>query len=178
MLLTCLVPTWHSMARAELVIEGNDAAFRQAVENCIGNLNRLSFFRSMIDGLRESTHKHIIRKSNKRNNSVVEDTDDALSRSSGGTGRGTGSTINWDPGFRGEVQPNLPGDPCASLLHELRHSSNADNGWQDLTSHPQAPGLNWEEVMACDSENIYRSVMGLGQRTEYASAPLPLSAIH
>ena len=99
----------------------------------------------------------------------------------GGPGPGSDSTINWNPTNVNPFSDGTPRDPCASLLHEMKHALDMDRG--QLNNNLFAPlpqpgsGIQTCEVDACQEENKYRKKAGLPQRRQYGGRDLPPGAI-
>lgn len=96
----------------------------------------------------------------------------------GTSGGGSDSTLDWHPTDR-EPFPSdstLRADPCATLLHELKHSLDSADGIGDFRE-TEKPGLPNTEVGATRVENIYRTAKGLGVRTKYGGDSLPNDAV-
>ena len=128
---------------------------------------------AIIKKRKESKKKHVIKQ--EIYSSTLYPTDAELRRN-GKPGPGSGTTVNWNDKETGKNSDGEPSDPCASLLHELKHAADADMGMID-DRETQATGLSNAEVDACREENRYRKSKGLQQRTKYGGKKLPDSAI-
>ena len=82
-----------------------------------------------------------------------------------------------NPNNRSELQPGIPRDPCASLIHELKHAADDDTGMWNTGRHGSSTGIPETEVRATTEENHYRDANGLPQRTTYGGQNLPPEAI-
>lgn len=102
---------------------------------------------------------------------------------SGNSGGGSDTNIAWNPNNRDPYIDGTPRDPCASLLHEMRHALDADKGNFDEREGAPAPqpgtGIEQSEIDGCREENRYRLSQQppLPARTQYGTNKLPDSAI-
>lgn len=163
-------------ARADIVINGSDE-FRKAVQACIDKINKSGDdMAKILSDLEKSDKIHVIVEGTKPPNGAVPKVeDDARLKDDGGTGKGTGSTTTWGPKVVTPYTEGIARDPCASLLHELSHARDFDQGLSDTRKGPS--GIPNEEVKACTNENIYRKANSLPIRKKYGTNDLPASAI-
>ncbi len=100
-----------------------------------------------------------------------------------GTGPGPGSdaTIEWNPTNVTPYADGTPRDPCASLLHEMKHALDDDKGQRNRNLYAPSPlpgsGIPIVEVDGCREENKYRKKVGLPQRHKYGTHDLPPDAV-
>ncbi len=96
-------------------------------------------------------------------------------------GSGSDSTVDWNPNNANPFADGTPRDPCASLLHELKHAQDFDKGVDDTRAYAPTPQPGWgiptDEVDAAKEENRYRKKAGLPQRGQYGPRRLPPGAI-
>ena len=165
-------------ARADIIIDGDDA-FQMAVNNCIEMINGVGGESAeVLKCLEMSDKDHKIKQNKGSNNTTYDNTNDANSKPAGGSGKGSGSTVNWDPNLKGKFSDGVERDPCASLFHELVHSKDGDQGMRDpRTDVPGNNGIKANEVKATGAENKYRKAKGLPIRKKYGDKDLPASAI-
>lgn len=160
----------------DIIIDG-DAEFRRKVEECLQTLLEADAeTAAIVRKLEGSDFDHVISESAGGNGMTPNSEDDANPTGVTGTatGNGTGSTIRWNPTKVDPYSDGTARDPCASLLHELKHACDANEG--ELDPRPGAGGIRKEEVDACREENRYRKRAGLPQRTEYGGKALPADA--
>jgi hypothetical protein len=164
-------------ARATITIDGDDA-FKTSVNGCIDKfLEADPETKDIINKLKTppAKHDHKIKKSDKSNNTDYDTQNDADSAAAGGTGAGTGTTTGWDPGYTDPYGDGTARDPCASLLHELRHALDGEQGTRD-SRLDGATSIKTNEIEASKEENRYRKKKGLPQRGKYGDKDLPASA--
>ncbi len=87
-----------------------------------------------------------------------------------GTGRGTGSTISYNP----DREPPTAADPSVrrpadvGLQHELTHADHMAHGTEDASpdpAHPNNPNL--EETRVISEDNQYRTERGIPTRADH-----------
>jgi uncharacterized Zn-binding protein involved in type VI secretion len=87
-----------------------------------------------------------------------------------GTGKGTGSTVAYDP----DREPPTAADPTirrpadVALHHELTHADHMAHGAEDASpdpAHPNNPNL--EETRVIDEDNQYRDQRGIPRRADH-----------
>jgi hypothetical protein len=167
----------YAVAEAGITIDG-DAAFKGKVEACLEKFNGSDAeTKKIIDDLKTPPAKkdHKIQKSDKKNSTDYDSENDANSAAAGGTGAGTGTTTNWDPEWTDPYADGTKRDPCASLLHELRHALDGEKGTRDPRVDA-ATHIKQNEIDASKEENRYRKKQGLPQRGKYGEHDLPASA--
>ena len=161
-------------AEATILIQG-DANFQAAVDACREKFNDSDpETKTIIDGLKTppAVHVHTIKKSDGSNNTDYDNENDANDAAVGGTGSGTGTTINWNPNNTDPYGDGTKRDPCASLLHELRHALDGEKGGRDPRIDGPT-GIKTNEIEASKEENRYRKKHGLPQRKKYGRKDLP-----
>ncbi|MEM7052608.1 MAG: M91 family zinc metallopeptidase [Acidobacteriota bacterium] len=129
-----------------------------------------------LNDLQSSSNDHVIRERPGKNGTSYNSGVDATVPEAGGSGKGTGTTVKWDPNLTTPFSDWVNRDPCACLLHELNHSRQGDTGTRD--DRPGHNGIPKHEIDAVSNENKYRKDKGLPQRTKYKGKELPSSAIH
>jgi hypothetical protein len=164
---------WPMQAQAVIVINGN-AAFRSSVEACFERISGSGD--GPADILRQlrqpspQAHRVTIQPEARPGwpNSLTPAGPGAL-RTPAGPGPGSDGTVRWNPNNVDELQPGVPRDPCASLLHELAHAADGDKGLLDPNRHGSANGIPEAEVRACREENKYRALQQppLPERTNF-----------
>lgn len=103
--------------------------------------------------------------------------EDGRSAFDGGTGKGTGSDVYWNPKPNLILTDGVVADPCASLYHELFHSFEDDAGTKVETEY-HVSGIATSELKATWAENAYRAAHDLPARTTYAGHDLPPDRVH
>lgn len=87
-----------------------------------------------------------------------------------GTGKGTGSTVRYDP----DREPPTAADPKVrrpadvALHHELTHADDMAHGAEDASpdpAHPNNPNL--EETKVIEQDNQYRDERGIPRRADH-----------
>ena len=161
---------------AKITITGGED-FQKAVNACLDKIRADGDdAKSILQALEDSARDHQIKPGNGVNGTVADDSKDSRSKDDGGTGKGTTSTTEWDPTLTKPYADGVARDPCATLLHELRHALDADEGSMDYRRDPDTKIQN-QELKASTAENRYRKNQGLPQRTMYGKTKLPKSAI-
>lgn len=165
-------------ARADIVIEGNDA-YATAVNDCLAMINGVGGMPADILKCLETSGKdHVIKKNRGPSSNAPHDSKDATVPAAGGNGTGSGSTTQWDPNHQLVYPDGVKRDPCAALFHELVHAKDNDTGMRDpRTDLPGNNGIKAAEVKATGTENKYRKAKGLPLRKKYGNKDLPASAI-
>jgi hypothetical protein len=154
-----------------------DHAFKAEVEACIKKIaHDGESAKQILKDLQDSKKHHKITKGEKRNSTTADNIADRDVPAAGGTGKGTATTISWDPAYKDKYADGTARDPCASLLHEMRHAQQDDKGTNDPREDP-ATKIRKDEIDACTEENKFRNDQGLPLRTQYGSNKLPDSAI-
>jgi hypothetical protein len=171
-LLALLATTWA--ARADVVINGSPG-FTAAVEECLEKIASSAAGGGILSGLESSSNTVVIQENSGLGSTTYDSGKDAKSTDAGGTGKGSGSTVSWDPTFPYTYKDGVKRDPCSALFHELVHASDADKG--KLDKRDGGNGIGADEVHACTEENKYRKEQGLPPRTKYGDKDLPPSAI-
>ncbi|MBI3660242.1 carboxypeptidase regulatory-like domain-containing protein [Candidatus Acetothermia bacterium] len=92
-----------------------------------------------------------------------------------GTGRGSGTTITVDPGYGGELAPGVRADFCSTLIHEMTHAREMNDGVANPSPDP-ATHTKITEINATTVENRWRAANGLSQRPTYSGDKLPPTA--
>jgi len=163
-------------ASATVVVEGSDA-FKAKVKACLDHIRSDGAeAKKILEDLEKSDRETKIQAGNKSNSTTSASDEDGKSKDAGGTGKGTNSTVTWDPEYKDKYADGTPRDPCASLLHELRHALDGVTGTRDPRPDPGSK-IPMNEVKACTEENRYRKDRGLPQRTQYGDKKLPASAM-
>jgi len=142
----------------------------------------------IVAGLEGSSNDHVITEASNNAWTDYESTNDANSMDAGGTGKGCGSNVHWDPEFApdnkgtedkdgdGMLDP-IPNNACNVLIHELSHADDADNGMRDPRPDPSGSGIKTNEVEAATDENRFRKADGQEPRHDYGCDPLPADAV-
>jgi hypothetical protein len=169
-------------ASATINVEGNQA-FKDRVNHCLDMIRETAVDPAFVlSQLESSSHRTTIRQTDAEVNSTdYANPNDANSASAGGTGNGTDATVSWNPTNTGNEEAGTPRDPCASLLHELRHAFDGVNGTRDPRPEPPPPapdGIKHNEIEACREENLYRRAHPpLPQRRQYGGHNLPPTVV-
>ena len=169
---TTLVGARAASAKVEVDPFGNEA-FKKAVADCFTKFEAKGGDPAkIVAGLKASANKITISASKDGNSETPINLKDGQDKGEGGTGKGTGSTIRWNPDNITKYGDGTPRDPCASLYHELFHSYEDDKGISKYANFGKS-GIPTVEVNACRAENEYRDAQGLPKRTKYGDKPLP-----
>lgn len=157
-----------AVVRAHIVIEGSPE-FVAEVEECLEKIdNSGGQAAANVDAI--SSDPNNIHTITEGSGPVNSNTADDVGKAGGGP-PGTGSTTEWDPDLKGDLEPGVERDPCASLAHELTHAADANAGTRDPSlGHNK---IKKNEIKACGVENEYREANGLPKRTEYDGKKLP-----
>lgn len=172
---------WSGPVAGRINLDGNDA-FKAKVNACLEQYRNMGGdFTSVVDGLKNSGRTHVIQDTGTdgsktmKNQSSPDSDNDAQSMAAGGTGRGSGSKIGVDPNYTGNLSGGVAAQFCATLLHEMSHSLETDQGKldrrEDATTH-----IRHTETNATTLENNFRANQGLPQRPQYGRNNLPASA--
>ncbi len=92
-----------------------------------------------------------------------------------GTGRGSGTIITIDPGYKENLAPGVKADFCSTLIHEMAHAREMHQGKANPRPEPTTQTKTME-VNATSVENQWRATNGLPQRPHYGGDKLPPSA--
>ncbi|MGC4091216.1 MAG: M91 family zinc metallopeptidase [Polyangiaceae bacterium] len=147
--------------------------FNDAVESCLNSFRTADAgTKAFIETLEGSSRAHTIRRTSAASSEESAlNTADGETLCSGGSAQGTESKVDWNPTNTSALGSGIPRDPCSSLLHELYHSYEDDQG---ITSYVKtSTGVQTMEAHATAAENRYRKGKGLPQRTSYGNDPLP-----
>lgn len=178
-----------NIASATVTVEGSQA-FKDQVNACLQIITETDVDPAeVLRQLRNSPRTTTIHETDANINSTdYTNSNDANSPAAGGTGNGSDTSIDWNPTNRTNEengaggQPATPRDPCASLMHELRHALDGANGTRDPRIEPPPPapdGIKHNEIEACREENLYRKKHPpLPQRRQYGGRDLPSSVIY
>jgi len=172
---------WCPMVAGRVQPDGNDA-FKAKVNACLEQYRNLGGdFANVATTLERSARTHVIQDTGAdgtktlKNNSAPDNRNDARPVATGGTGAGSGSKIGVDPNFTGNLSGGVAAQFCATLLHEMVHSLEADQGKLDQRKDA-ATHINHTEVNATTLENNFRANTGLTQRPQYGNNNLPATA--
>ncbi|ORA03836.1 hypothetical protein BST17_16910 [Mycolicibacterium bacteremicum] len=96
-------------------------------------------------------------------------------------GLGTEAVLLWNPAETGLLEPNVPAERCASLVHEANHVREYNRGttdtsdciYSDASGVQINTGLPVTEVYATYAENRYRKAVGLTERKSYLGKKIP-----
>jgi hypothetical protein len=164
-------------ASGKLDVHGS-AEFKALVANCLEQFGGADpETADIIKKLRDSKLPHTITQTNLDVNSsepIIKS--NGVLGANGKPGRGTGSTVRWNPKNKKDFEDGVARDPCASLLHELAHSLHFDTGSGDVSPY-MGSDIAKEEINATREENRFRKKKGLPQRKKYDSVDLPSDAI-
>jgi len=133
----------------------------------------------ILDGLQISGNEHVIQENEGTGSTTYTNPAAATAPAFGGTGAGSGSTIDWDPDFPFVYADGVERDFCAALFHEMAHAIDGDRGTRPTGVDP-ASGVRRSEIGpngATTLENEYRDAKGLEQRRLYGGNPLPPGSI-
>ncbi len=170
-----------------------DPKFTDKVLDDLGNISSTPSGRDRLGKLDNSGHTVNIERINNGANSQEISSNDADASKAGvpsfnggsgtsgtGTGRGSDSTVQYNPDFKPPTTGPDPAHPLNPpqtvpsddiLFHELGHSEHGVGGQQDSTPLPaQGDGRqfdNNEEKATTDEENKYRSERGIPQRFDH-----------
>lgn len=173
--------TWSAPVAGRIQFDGNDA-FKAKVNACLEQYRNMGGDIAHVAAtLKDSARTHVLQDTgadgNKtlKNHSVPDNANDASAVAAGGSGRGSGTTIGVDPNYTGNLSGGVAAQFCATLLHEMLHSLETDQGKldrrQDATTH-----IRNTETNATTLENTFRATVGLIQRPQYGRNNLPASA--
>ena len=95
----------------------------------------------------------------------------------GSPGAGADSTVSWNPNDANPMWDGTPRDPCISLLHELQHAADVDQGTLDTRTNSPSGIIN-NEIHAIDTENQGRKKKNLPRRKHDDHKSVPDSAVH
>lgn len=188
----CLMLTATS-AHARLLIDPGrpNSPIVGQVNECLAEIDAAGNpFKAIVDWLRQSRTTHTIRSSSSPGASSST-TSGALQLPGGTPGPGANSTIDWNPDYTGPSRAGDRFDPCASLLHELYHAFESDQGLGDqsaepgtgnATATPPQPPIARSEIRGSRFENRFRDHIGRppppdNQRGFYGNTPLPANAM-
>jgi len=162
---------------ADVVIDG-DPGFIMKVEAALKKIRDAGGKpASDLGDLEGSGNDHVI--SQGENGTGYNNKGDANSKPAGGTGKGTGTSVHWNPDDSGTTKGGVPYDPCITLAHELSHAHDGDKGMRDPRPDPGGSGIPTNEVNACANENRFRKSLHPPKppRTDYDCVDLPASAV-
>lgn len=164
---------------ADIIIDGG-GDFEAQVQACLEMIQGVGDGpANVLDSLRMSGNNFVIQENEGLGRTSYDNGAAANSPAFGGTGAGTGATIQWDPDFPYVYRDGVERDFCAALFHELSHAFVADTGTRRGGNDP-ATGIRRSEIGpngATTLENQYRDLKGLEQRTRYGNRPLPPGSI-
>jgi hypothetical protein len=170
--------TGASAVQAGIVVDGTPA-FKDEVKKCLDKIRESEVDPAFVlSELEKSAKTTTIRQTPaKVNRTGYSNTNDANSPAAGGTGNGTDTNIDWNPTNFDNEEAGTRRDPCASLMHELRHAFDGANGTRDPRVEPPPPapnGIKHNEIEASREENLYRKKHPpLPQRRQYGGRNLP-----
>ena len=120
----------------------------------------------MITELENSPREHkIVRtKDEKDGNSV------SLNMYKAKKGEKQGTTINYNPDKKTTVAGDFR-EPRVGLVHEMRHSNDADKGTMNFNK--TSNGIPLYEIKAVKTENKVRKAIGVHRRTTYGGQNIP-----
>ncbi|MBV8717448.1 MAG: hypothetical protein JOZ65_20495 [Chloroflexi bacterium] len=158
---------------AQLQVSGS-TAFRAQVTNCFAQFDKIGAtdpdIFTMLGVIRTSPNVITIAEVLGQANIPMTTPD---SKSDSSNGKGTGSTVNWNPEFLTTPQDGPIPDACDTLFHELYHAYDAAKGVLDRSRCSKDVRLPLAEVRATFAENKYRALIGAAPRTTYNGVALP-----
>jgi hypothetical protein len=152
-------------AAKAVIIIGGDNDFRNKVLACFEQFGDDPEAQAILDQMNQPgprAHRVTIEPTAKGVNVTTPKDDPNASN-----GTGTDSTVKWNPNNTDPLGPGgVNRDPCAELLHEMKHAAEMDKGQWD--THPPPGGeIRKCEIDACREENRYRKAHDLPQRRSY-----------
>lgn len=177
-LVAAILTLGSGAASADVVITGSDE-FIAHVEAALAKIRKAGGpAKDNLDQLEMSMNDHVINENCGLGSSRPANTGDSKSKDAGGTGKGSGTTVNWDPDHPYTYKDGVDRDPCAALAHELSHAADADSGTRDPRPDP-ASGVKKTEIRATSDENRFRKAMDPPKppRTKYGCKDLPEDAV-
>ncbi|MCB1058302.1 MAG: hypothetical protein KDD11_22610 [Acidobacteria bacterium] len=163
---------------ADIVINGSDE-FIASVEAALEKMRMAGGpSKANLEQLEMSSRDHVISENCGLGSSTPSNTGDSKSKDAGGTGKGSGTSVKWDPDHAHTYKDGVDRNPCAALAHELSHAADADSGTRDPRPDP-ASGVKNTEIRATGEENQFRKAQKppLPPRTKYGCKDLPESAV-
>jgi type VI secretion system secreted protein VgrG len=170
-----------------------DPQFTDKVLNDLGNISSTPSGQARLDTIENSGHGVTIERIDNGANAEEKSSNDADATKPGvqsfdggsgtagpGTGKGSDSTVKYNPDFSPSTVGPDPKNPLnppgtvpsdAILFHEMGHSEHGVKGQQDSTALPtQADGRqfdNNEEKRTVEEENKYRKERGIPERFDH-----------
>jgi hypothetical protein len=137
--------------------------------------------KAILDQLQQpspASHRHTITLSGAGNSERATNPNQGNAQPNGTPTAGSDTGVEWNPANVNPYADGTPRDPCASLLHELKHAYDDDKG-QSNPGEDDHTGIATDEVRAATEENRYRknAKPQLPQRRKYGQQDLPPGAI-
>jgi len=143
--------------------------FKKHFENAIKRIKEnCPEAKKLIEQLEKSKNKHVVNPLLTGPSGTIGDLDDPDSTENAKNGKGSGSTVAWNPR---DEEANCPRCPEGNLLHELQHAVDRDSGKLDKSPNPKTGVPNSEEE-AVRRENELRRKLGLEERKTYGGKPV------
>ncbi|MBV8369419.1 MAG: hypothetical protein JO036_10920 [Candidatus Eremiobacteraeota bacterium] len=170
-------------ANAVIIIDSQgNANFRGQVEACFERFKAAGGeTKAILDQLQQptpSSHRHTITISGDGNGERATNPVQGNAQANGTPNSGSDTSVDWNPSNVNPYSDGTQRDPCASLLHELKHAYDDDKG-QSNPGEDDSTGIAVDEVRAATEENRYRKNANpqLPQRKKYGQHDLPKGAI-
>ncbi|HLL99642.1 MAG TPA: M91 family zinc metallopeptidase, partial [Pyrinomonadaceae bacterium] len=151
----------------------NDPAFQDKVLRDMTTMSNHPTGMNTLNGLNNSGHDTTIKRTTGGNATVYDNANDAAAKGkpdmngNPGTGKGTGSTIKYNPD---DPVRNAQRPPDVGLHHEMVHAVHGAEGTDDNSSDPANPNNpTVEETETINKDNDYRAERGVKKRKDHTT---------